>query len=371
VLNRFNKVFNPRRFAFARRRRGYTKTALAQKLRIDLRTAVAYEAGEYLPSEEILESAALILKFPRDFFCGEELDEPSPEIVSFRALTKMTAKQREMAVTQGALAMHFAKWLEKRFELPGNSLPDLSREANPEIAAESLRQAWGLGQLPIRNVLHLLEAQGVRVFSLAIDAREVDAFSVWQGDVPFVFLNGNKSSEHSRFDAAHELGHLVLHKHGGPRGRKAELEANSFASAFLMPRGSVLAYPPRFPTIQELCRLKKVWTVSVSALAYRLHELRLLSDWHYRRLCIEMSKRGFRHNEPDEAPRETSLILPQLLNSLYQDDGMTRSAIAADLGISLHELESLVFSFVLTTIDEGRHEDNGLVTTSPLLRRIK
>ena len=333
---------------------------------------VAYEAAEFLPSDDIMESAASILKFPVDFFYGEDLDEPDPEIVSFRALTKMTAGQREMAVTQGAIAMYFAKWLERRFELPSNELPDLSRESNPEMAAESLRQAWGLGQLPIRNILHLLEAKGARVFSLAIDAREVDAFSVWQGDVPFVFLNGNKSSEHSRFDAAHELGHLVLHKHGGPRGRKAEMEANSFASAFLMPRGSVLAYPPRFPTMDELRRLKRVWTTSVSALAYRLHELQLLSDWHYRRLCIEMSKRGFRHREPDEAPRETSLVLPQLLNSLYQDDGISRSAIAVDLGISLHELESLLFSFVLTAIDGGRKGETAPPpSSSPLLRRVK
>ena len=58
----------------------------------------------------------------------------------------------------------------------------------------------------------------------------------------------NKTAEHSRFDAAHELGHLVLHRHGPPRGIEAERQANAFASAFLMPHGSVFPRAPKFPT---------------------------------------------------------------------------------------------------------------------------
>ncbi|RBI65406.1 hypothetical protein DQ400_18155 [Vreelandella sulfidaeris] len=50
----------------------------------------------------------------------------------------------------------------------------------------------------------------------------------------FVFLNIQKSSEHSRFDAAHELGHLTLHKHAGAHGKEAEREANAFASSLCL-----------------------------------------------------------------------------------------------------------------------------------------
>ena len=49
----------------------------------------------------------------------------------------------------------------------------------------------------------------------------VDAFSVWREYTPYIFLKLMKTAEHSRFDAAHELGHLVLHRHGGPKGRLA------------------------------------------------------------------------------------------------------------------------------------------------------
>ncbi len=351
-------IFNPKRLAIARKRRGYTKGELASKLGLVPRSVTAYEAGEFPPSDETLTRIASILDFPISFFSGDDLDEPELDAVSFRSLSKMTARQRDMAISQGALAIHLARWMDKRFELPVCSLPDLSHESNPEVAADYVRQHWGIGQQPVRNMIHLLEAKGVRVFSISVDAREVDAFSTWKGNVPFVFLNGYKSTEHSRFDAAHELCHLVMHKHGAPTGRQAEQEANKFASAFLMPRGSVLAaHVPRFIAVSELRRLKKNWIVSMGAMNHRLHELNLLSDWHYTGLCIELNKRGYKVSEPDGAPRETSLVLPKLFASLYQEDGLTRSRIAEELGLSVTELESLLFSLVMTGMSGGRVTD--------------
>jgi len=96
-------------------------------------------------------------------------------------------------------------WVESRFDLPAPDLPDL-RDEEPEVAASVLRQHWGLGERPIKNMVHLLESKGVRVYSLAENSVEVDAFALWHSKTPFVFLNTLKSAEHGRFDAAHELG---------------------------------------------------------------------------------------------------------------------------------------------------------------------
>src|SRR3546814_7639046 len=116
-------------------------------------------------------------------------------ISSFRSLSKMTARQRDTALGSGAVAMLFNEWIEARFDLPEPNVPDLGRDADAESAAAAVRQAWGLGELPIKNMVHLLESTGVRVYSLAIDAVEVDAFSMWRRDRPFVFLNTLKRSE--------------------------------------------------------------------------------------------------------------------------------------------------------------------------------
>lgn len=345
--------FTPSRLTVARKRRGLTKIQLAEQINVEWRSVSGFEAGEYLPSDDTLARIAAALKFPTPFFYGPDLEEPEPDVASFRALKKMTAGQRDMALGEGALALQLNAFVENRFELPRTDLPDLSREASPEAAAESLRRYWAIGEMPIRNMIHLLEARGVRIFSLAVDALEVDAFSMWKGTTPFIFLNSYKSSEHSRFDAAHELGHLVLHRHASPNGRDAEREADGFASAFLMPRGSVLAHAPRFPTLPLLIKLKRIWVTSVAALNYRLHELQLTTDWQYRALCIQIAKSGYRTKEPEEAPRETSQVLAKVLTALHED-GISRNRLASELSIYPTELDQLLFGLVMTGIEGGR-----------------
>lgn len=341
--------FNPARLTLARRRRGLTKTKLAKMLGVEVRSITGYESGEYKPDIDRLDQLSEKLHFPVQFFFGDDLEEISPDIVSFRSMSKMTASQRDSALGAGALALLLEQWIATQFELPRAGLPDLSQEASPEAAADTLRRIWGLGELPIKNMIHTLEAKGIRVFSLSIDTAQVDAFSMWHSETPFVFLNTKKSSEHSRFDAAHELGHLVLHRHAGARGQEAEREANAFASAFLMPRASVLANAPRMATVDQLIRFKVYWTVSVAALAYRLHDVGLVSDWHYRTLCIEIAKRGYRKLEPNEAPRETSQVLAKVFAAL-REEGVTKCDIAIALNVNTEELDQLVFGLALTSL---------------------
>lgn len=347
--------FNPNRLTVARKRRGFTMTGLAKKLGVSLRAVSAYESGENRPSLEVFGKIQASLGFTAMFFLGDDLDDFDVSTVSFRSLTKMTARHRDMAKSQGALAIHLAQWMDRKFELPSCDLPDLSTETDPEAAAEYVRDRWALGQQPIKNMIHLLESKGVRIFSIAVEAKEVDAFSTWKGGVPFVFLNSYKSAERSRFDSAHELGHLILHKHGAPQGVQAETEANRFASAFLMPRASVIANAPKFVTLAELRTRKKIWNVALAALNHRLYEIGEISEWQYYHLCVEISKRGYRTCEPNGSSRETSLLLPKLLATLYQQDGLTRSKIAEELQIPLSELENLMFSLVMTSVSGGRN----------------
>jgi Zn-dependent peptidase ImmA (M78 family) len=336
----------------ARKRKGLSKTEFAHRIGVDLRAISAYGAAEYNPGEDTLSKIENVTNFPRDFFYGDDVEMPERGIASFRSLTKMTASQRDMALSQGAIALLLNRWLEEKFELPKPDLPDLSHEPNPEAAAVTLRHYWGLGELPIRNMIHLLEQKGVRVFSLAINAREVDAFSMWKGSTPFVFLNLQKSSEHSRHDAAHELGHLVLHKHGAPQGRQAEMEADAFASSFLMPLPSVIAHASRYPRLADLIQLKKIWTTSVASLNYRLHAVGMLTEWQYRILCIQIARKGYRVREPNSAPRETSQILRKIFSSLHAE-GITRSQISRELFVPQPEIEQLMFGLAISSIEGG------------------
>ena len=336
----------------ARKRKGLSKTEFASRIGVDIRVFSSYDADKYHPSEETVQRMASVTGFAEAFFYGDDLEMPTLDSISFRSLSTMSSREREMAVSQGRIALLLNEWIEERFELPEVDLPDLSAEPSPEEAATTLRQHWGLGERPIRNVIHLIEDHGVRVFSLAIDTRAVDAFSLWYDDRPFIFLNTQKSSERSRHDAAHELGHLVLHKHGGPRGREAESQAHAFASNFLMPHANVIATAPKSPNLRNLIRSKKVWATSLMSYVYRLHAVKAITDWQYRMLCIQIARRGYRLQEPNSAPRESSQILPKVFAAL-REDGVTRSQISKELSLPPSEIEQLIFGLTISSIDGG------------------
>jgi Zn-dependent peptidase ImmA (M78 family) len=330
-------------------------TALATAIEMSPRTISAYESG-LEPSSRVLHRLSQVLGFPVEFFLGDDIDVPQPKAVSFRALTKMSAIERDRALSQGALALELNTWIEERFDLPANQLPDFSQETDPEAAAASLRQQWGLGEVPVKNMIHLLEAKGVRVYSLAVDSLNVDAYSYWHDDTPMIFLNTRKSAERSRYDAAHELGHLVLHRHAQREDtRLAESEANQFASSFMMPRSGTIARAPRYVTVQNLIDRKKFWIVSVAALNHRLHELGITNDWQYRHLSAEISKRGYRTDEPATARRETSQLLSKVLNAL-RSDALSQRHIASSLNFPPTELEQLIFGLTMTSLEGGAKE---------------
>lgn len=345
-------MFNPGRLALARRRRGQTKKALADVVGMSVKSISDYENAHAVPSESTVVDLGRALRFPVGFFAGPDLESPTADNASFRALSSMTASQREAALGAGTLAMALGEWIEARFDLPKPDVPTY-RSIEPEAAAASVRTTWGLGVAPIRNMIHQLESKGVRVFSLAEQCRQVDAFSLWwRGATPYVFLNTIKSSEHSRFDAAHELGHLVLHKKGTHGGRDAELEADAFASAFLMPRESVLAAAPRFASLEALVRLKKQWNVSVAALNRRLHNVGVLSDWHYRSLCIQIAQRGYRKSEPQGVEPERSQLLEKVLHALRKES-INTADIARELSLYTHDVDELLFGLATVPVDGG------------------
>ncbi|SDG73730.1 Zn-dependent peptidase ImmA, M78 family [Pelagibacterium luteolum] len=281
------------------------------------------------------------LGFPPGFYQLDDPDEIETQSASFRSLSGMTAKERDAALAAGSIAFEIADWLNAAYSLDEPDLLDLEHERDPAVAARTVRQHWGLGEKPIGNLIKILEAKGVRIFSLSETTKNVDAFSLWRNDEPFIFLNTFKSAERSRFDAAHELGHLILHKHGGPQYRSAEMEANLFASSFLMPETDVKTRLPYVTSLNKIIQEKQRWRVSAAALCYRLHKLGIISDWQNRTFNIQLNQR-FGKQEPHGILREKSGIWRMVFDDLWQQR-KSRASIAQDLSIPESELENLVF----------------------------
>lgn len=123
---------------------------------------------------------------------------------------------------------------------------------------------------------------------------------------PFVFLGQIKQSRsRSRFDLAHELGHLVLHQHYSTDDllekevlKRIESEANAFASAFLMPRDEILR-DLQDVSLPALERLKPKWGTSIGAMVHRAKDLGLITSEKYTLLCADISSRGWRGRRPE------------------------------------------------------------------------
>lgn len=348
-------MFTPSRLTLARNRRGLTKKRLAELIGVTTRSISAFEAGDLDPEAGTVSRMADALRFPESFFEAEDLSEVSVDAVSFRSLSKLEAAQRHAALAAGSMAFALDDWISARFKLPESRVPKIGPGVDPETAAQVVRAEWNMGEKPAPNLIHLLEVRGVHVYSVTQDCRELDAYSLWRGEKPFVFLNTQKSGEHSRFDAAHELGHLVMHwHHEVPRGREAEQEAHRFASAFLMPAASVLAAAPRKPTLRQLIEAKRPWRVSVAALTHRLHQLGAMTDWHYRTLWIEIGNLGYRIDEPEpRIDRETSQILNKVFAALRKE-GHSTADVARELHIAVDDLEALIFGLAMMPVGHSQ-----------------
>jgi len=338
--------FNPKRLSIARKRRLLNQKGFAELARIAAHTVSRWEKGLNVPTEDNIEQFAKILKFPKEFFYGPDLDEPDTEVVSFRSQKAMSAATRDAALSAGAIGFLLSDWVEERFELPPSRIPDLHLY-EPESAARALRQEWALGERPISNIVHLLESKGVRILSLAENSKRVNAFSLWRREKAYVFLNTMKSAENSRFDAAHELAHLAIHQDGKVTGREAEDQAHRFAAAFLMPRADVLAVLPRVTYLDQMVQAKKRWKVSVAALNYRLHKLGITSDWKYRDLCIQISQRRYNVDEPYEMERERSIVWQKVMRALWAEK-TTQKDIARALSLPESEVNTLIFGVLHT-----------------------
>ena len=334
-------MFNPQRLSLARKRRKHTKKSLAEAIGIAPLTLTRLEDGVNQPEDDTLEKLSKELDFPVQFFFGDDIQGINCDGVSFRSLSRLTIKDKEASLASSELGVMFSDWVANRFNLPELDIPDLSADYTPESASLALREYWGLGQRPVNDIIKLLESKGVRILSLKEDIKTVDAFCFWRQKTPYIFLNSFKTVERSRFDAAHELGHLVMHVGGRlSHGKAIEREADIFASCFLMPESDIRARIANNPTINYLITNKVRWKTSLSSLCYRLHKLDILTDWQYRNYCIEINQR-FKNTEPNSVETISSSLWDMVFKELWSKK-ITKATISKELNIPLDELEKLV-----------------------------
>lgn len=331
---------------------GITKAAIYQ-----------YENGDISPSRETLQRLAKQLNFPEEFFSSKWNDE-SDERIFFRSLSADTRTAKKRAMHRMRWMKRITSFLSSKVEFPKVNLPkwkneDFMRLKDEEIeeAALELRRFWGLGDGPIGNVVWLLENNGFIVSRSELIAQKQDALSSWSSECarPLIILGSDKAScARSRFDACHELAHMLLHrridqsilKKESPEFGLMEKQAHRFASAFLFPRDSFLA-DVFLVRLEALEALKRKWKLSIAMMLKRAGDLDLIGDEESKRLWRSLNRRGWRKIEPldDSIPPEEPVLLYQAIKALLDSGKWTQAGFRSAMPLPVGDIENLVSTY--------------------------
>jgi transcriptional regulator with XRE-family HTH domain len=184
--------------------------------------------------------------------------------------------------------------------------------------ARNVRSDLGVQPGPIVDLFGVIESAGALLSTVHDEELAFDAASVWAaggGGFVAMLLNTARPTDRMRFSTAHELGHAVMH--AGP-SVTAEAEADEFASEFLMPATDIQE-ELRGLTFSRLGSLKSKWRVSMAAIVRRAFDVGAIPERRYRSLSIELSKAGYRKNEPlalmPEAPKLAATMLERAVRA--------------------------------------------------------
>lgn len=325
----------PSRLLEARLAKRLNQTELASLIGVSRQAISSYELGDKTPEPSTMRALAGALGQPISFFTSGETPAFGEFSTNFFRKAGADTKRRNMACEV------FARWLSQTAYVfdevanyPAVDLPAFEPKSSTsshyedeeiEVIAEKVRDHFGLGLGPISNVVRLLETKGVIVSRVQIPDENIEAFSYWSGQRPFIFMASEKESgARARFDVAHELGHLVLHRWVGvddienkDRLKEIESEADRFAGAFLLPRKSFPneVYSPRLMAFVDL---KIRWKVSIAAMIYRCKNLGLFDEQQVTNLYKQISFKKWRKMEPLDGPNGLPLEQPLLLRRVSE-----------------------------------------------------
>ncbi|MBW8483104.1 XRE family transcriptional regulator [Actinomadura sp. PM05-2] len=342
--------FDCARLTLARRLRGLRKNQLAQAVGTTPAAIGRYEAGVAHPGAATLPRLAIALGVPPAFFRpGSGPVAPAADAAHFRSLRSTTQIERDQALAYGRLAADIVAALEDLVDFPRARLPEFPVPpdeiggAAPVEAARLARRELVGADGPIPHLVRVLEQHGVIVLTLPPSTERVDAFSIGAHPRPLVLFNPAKGDRaRNRFDAAHELGHLVMHADAEPGSRIVEDQAHRFAAEFLMPADQIAGRLPATADWDRLAELKGVWGVSIAALLYRARTLGVMREPVYRAAVAALARQGHRRAEPGPPrPLESPTMLVRAVE-LAAEAGVDRDRLAALARVPRPDLDLLV-----------------------------
>jgi Zn-dependent peptidase ImmA (M78 family)/transcriptional regulator with XRE-family HTH domain len=346
----------PQRLEQALAARGLTKGQLASLVGVAASTVTKWSKGDQFPEAETFDRLALVLNVSPQWLTRPILRAVTKPLYRSNAAALKSARAKLEARTEwgqesALLLSSFVDYPEIKLPIRHYQDPEQISNEDIEAAADECRALWQLGRSPIQDLMLAAEGAGILVVKEETEISAIEGLSCWSEELnrPIVFLSSDKANGfRSRFDLAHEIGHLVLHKYipraeERDRYNQMEKQAHRFAGALLLP-AETFATEVRVPAnLDNLLILKQRWGASVAAMMMRLHALGLLTDDEKLTLFKRRSARWGSKAEPgDEGwPSELPRLLRRTVELLVGANVLPSESIPRLLGISSTDVEKL------------------------------
>ncbi|WP_199825215.1 helix-turn-helix domain-containing protein [Halomonas sp. G11] len=353
--------FQGQRLSQLRTVHNLTLAELGEQVGRSSSTLSAWEKGAQLPEAESFDRLCRVFSVSRMWFL-----RPVPTAVEekhrpyfFRSQATAHKQARERSQLYLNWLQEISDFFQDAMEWPEVNVPMLdvddcqliSDEEIEEIAREC-RENWKLGTAPIPNVIQVMENAGIICTRATLGHVKMDGVShvsVLDGR-PYVLIAEDKANPiRNRFDAAHELGHVVLHsKIPAAQYVKKDLydlletQAHRFASAFLMPPES-FSQEVVWPTLDNLLSLKPRWKASVASMIVRCRDLSLLTEQLELRLWKGRSARKWTKGEPgdDAFAFEQPKLMMRGAHLLVDNGIFERAELVHQIGLPPETIEML------------------------------
>jgi len=305
----------------------------------------------------------------------------------FRTLKQLSQKEKNR---REQIIIDFSSWLRDYNELEDllnikkvNIIDKITGD-NPRDYAEKTRRRLELKtREPIFNIFSILSLRaGVKIYLKNAELTSFFGFSVnFEDGGPAIFVNtyDSISLERQILTAAHEFGHLLMHKSSYKNNKeieskKEEDEANAFAGYFLMPYNDFIHEwnnNSGLHWFDNILITKRRFRVSYRAIIQRLNEMKIVKDTSYlwRQFYIEYEKRYSKklinHLEPEalksliessgkEEPEKLDKIdfikdhLIILVKQAYEKELISFNRAAEILRLNNEEMRELLNSWEMT-----------------------
>lgn len=352
--------FNGERLRQARLAMGLKQASLAQSAGVSKQAISQYELGADSPGPEVFDRLRGALKFDAHFFLRQSFRVES-NTRFYRSMASATHTARSRAEARMLMMRELLSFVTEYVEFPAVNFPERNFSRDPKhisveeiesVAAEA-RAFWNLGDAPINNIVELAEMNGAVIIRHGLDSAALDALSEWiePEDMPLVVLNADKNvAVRSRMDIAHELGHLICHRHVSPeyledpeRFDLIEQQAFRFGAALLLPERGLLG-DLYSASLDALRSLKLKWKVSIAMMIERLKDLSIIDQQEHRRLRINYNNRKWMREEPydSEIEVEQPTTVMEAVRLITERKLITLDQISASSGLSRQWIEELL-----------------------------